>query len=144
MARRELERWLPWVYDVGFAVNSTQDDHRELKSRLHVLAQSLHHDPDRLRHDEELLERLIGLYQLDDSEIWDKAVAPFLAAHSRALRRAYEEHAILNEDQEFDLFELPLIFERLENDRLALRRAWPNRSEDLGLLADIWGVPVGV
>lgn len=133
----------PWAYAVECTVNAKLEDRCGIKLRLHALTRSLHHDPDCLRHDDDLLERLIGLYRLDGSEIWDRAIAPFLAAHSLALRQAYEEHALLNEDHEFNLFELPLIFERLENDRLALQRAWPHRSEDLGLLADIWGIPIG-
>jgi hypothetical protein len=98
--------------------------------------------PKELRHDEELLQILLGLYGLPPDQVWQLRIRPFLEANSEALKVLYEEHEALPEAELLDLVEAPMILELLEEDSARLARVWPGPASTLLRLANAAGRPI--
>ena len=74
--------------------------------------------------------------------VWRNTLGPYIAAHGAALRNVFDEHAADPSWRLLDAPEVLMIFERAENDRERLRRAWPGPNTDLLRISDVWGVPL--
>ena len=112
----------------------------QLEEFLTQSVAQLHHDPTRLHEDPCLFTELLALYDRPPRVIWEEHIDPFITENQLGLTRAYDDHAVLDGGEEFDLPELLLILERLENDRLRLSRRWPRDPAALERLGDVWGV----
>jgi len=114
-----------------------------LLALLQETLRRFHPEPSRVRPDAALMDILFGLYGDDRADVvWRDRLRPYIAAHGAALRNVFDEHAADLSWRLLDTPEVLMIFERAENDRERLRRAWPGATSDLLRISDVWGVPL--
>jgi hypothetical protein len=92
--------------------------------------------------DRELRECLLELYDEQDAgAVWERWLAPFIAAHEADLVALYGRNRQLPNPL-LDELEALIVLERLDSAPTSLARSWPRSPIELERLAQNWAIAI--